>query len=75
MAIVSTLGAAFPALPRDDFAARDKLVSHSEEFREGVIEVTEGVFTAVGYSASNVTLILGQSGSIVVDTSANPVDA
>jgi alkyl sulfatase BDS1-like metallo-beta-lactamase superfamily hydrolase len=75
MAIVSTLGAAFPALPRDDFAARDKLVSHSEEFRERVIEVTEGVFAAVGYSASNVTLIQGQSGSIVVDTSANPVDA
>ncbi|MFZ5672339.1 MAG: alkyl sulfatase dimerization domain-containing protein [Pseudomonadota bacterium] len=40
-----------------------------------MISVTDGVFVAVGYSASNVTLIQGTGGSIIVDTSSNPVDA
>lgn len=39
------------------------------------MEINHGVFAAVGYSASNVTLIQGNNGSIIVDTSANPVDA
>ena len=40
-----------------------------------MIEVTDGVYVAVGYSASNVSLIQGRDGSIIVDTSANPTDA
>ena len=40
-----------------------------------MIKVTDGVYVAVGYSASNVTLIQGRDGAIIVDTSANPVDA
>ncbi|WP_181147705.1 alkyl/aryl-sulfatase [Ensifer aridi] len=75
MAIVSTLGMTAPALAADDFSGRDKLKAHSEEFRKRVVEVTEGVYTAIGYSASNVTLIQAEGGSIIVDTSANPVDA
>ncbi len=58
-----------------DFAGREHLRTHSAAFRKEVIEVTDGVFVAVGYSASNVTLIRGKTGSIVVDTSANPTDA
>jgi alkyl sulfatase BDS1-like metallo-beta-lactamase superfamily hydrolase len=58
-----------------DFAGREKLRAHSAEFRKEVIEVTDGVFVAVGYSASNVTLIQGRTGPIIVDTSANPTDA
>ncbi|APG89262.1 alkyl sulfatase (plasmid) [Sinorhizobium americanum CCGM7] len=75
MAIVSTLGMTAPALAADDFSGHDKLKAHSEEFRKRVVEVTEGVYTAIGYSASNVTLIQAEGGSIIVDTSANPVDA
>lgn len=75
MAIVSTLGMTAPAFAADDFSGRDKLKTHSEEFRKRVEKVTEGVYTAIGYSASNVTLFQAQGGSIIVDTSANPVDA
>lgn len=75
MAIVSTLGMTAPAFAADDFSGRDKLRAHSEEFRKRVLEVTEGVYTAIGYSASNVTLIQAEGGSIIVDTSANLVDA
>ena len=57
------------------FAGREKLRAHSQEFRQEVIRVTDGVYVAVGYSASNVILIQGDSGSIIVDTGSNPQEA
>jgi hypothetical protein len=42
-----------------DYAAREKLRAGSTEFRKDVIRVTDGVYGAVGYSASNVILIQG----------------
>lgn len=74
-AMISTLGITTSALADDAYSGRDKLIAHSEEFQKRIVEVTEGVYAAVGYSASNVTLIQGEVGSIIVDTSANPVDA
>lgn len=35
--------------------------------------MTDGVYVAVGYSASNVILIQGDGGSIIVHTSTDPV--
>ena len=58
-----------------EYAGREKLRAQSNEFRKEVIRVTDGVYVAVGYSASNVTLIQGDGGSIIVDTSTDPVDA
>ena len=58
-----------------EFAGREQLRAHSNEFRRAVIRVTDGVHVAVGFSASNVILIRGDSGSIIVDTSSNEVDA
>src|SRR5882762_11492877 len=58
-----------------EFAGREKLRAHSTEFRQEVIRVTDGVYVAVGYSASNVILIQGDTGSIIVDTSTDPVAA
>lgn len=72
---IATLTAANGVAAHDEFAGREKLKAHSEEFRKRVVEVTDGVYTAIGYSASNVTLIQADGGSIIVDTSANPVDA
>lgn len=64
-----------PTVAQNEFAGREQLRASSAEFRKDVIEVADRVFVAVGYSASNVTLIQGQDGSIIVDTSANTVDA
>lgn len=58
-----------------DYPGRAKLKAHSDEFRKEVIQVTDGVYVAVGYSASNVILIQGSDGSIIVDTSTDPVAA
>jgi alkyl sulfatase BDS1-like metallo-beta-lactamase superfamily hydrolase len=56
-------------------AGREKLRVQSNEFRKEVIRVTDGVYVAVGYSASNVILIQGNGGCTIVDTSTDPVDA
>ena len=49
-----------------------EIPGHSNEFRKEVIRVTDGVYVAVGYSASNVILIQGNGGSIIVDTATDP---
>ncbi len=72
-------GALF-AVPRasaaaQDYAGRETLRAQSNEFRRDVIRVTDGVYVAVGYSASNVILIQGDGGSIIVDTSTDPAAA
>ncbi len=61
--------------PAQDYPGREKLRAQSAEFRKEVIRVTEGVYVAVGYSASNVILIQGDAGSIIVDTATDPVAA
>src|SRR5262249_41731320 len=58
-----------------DYAGREKLRAQSNEFRREVIQVTDGVYVAVGYSASKVILIQGDTGSIIVDTATDPVAA
>jgi hypothetical protein len=58
-----------------DYAGREKLRAQSNEFRKEVIRVTDGVYVAVGYSASNVIVIQGDGGSIIVDTFTDPVAA
>ena len=58
-----------------DYAGREKLRAQSNEFRKEVIRVTDGVFVAVAYSASNVIVIQGDGGSIIVDTSTDPTAA
>lgn len=59
-----------------DFAGREKLREHGEqEFRKDVIKVTNGVYAAVGYSMANVILIVGDRGTIIVDTTSTLGDA
>ena len=53
----------------------EKLRAQSAEFRREVIQVASGVYVAVGYAASNVVLVQGDGGSIIVDTATDPVAA
>lgn len=64
------------ALAHDEsFEGRNALQALSQEFKKQILQVSEHVYVAVGYSASNVALIQGKDGSIIIDTSANPNDA
>ena len=59
-----------------DFAGREKLRAFGiREFRKDVITVTDGVYVAVGYSMANAILIVGNGGTIVVDTTTKVDDA
>lgn len=75
MLLLLALAAAPDASSAQAFAGREKLRAHSNEFRREVIRVAEGVYVAVGYSASNVILIQGRDGTIIVDTATDPVAA
>jgi alkyl sulfatase BDS1-like metallo-beta-lactamase superfamily hydrolase len=70
MLLASCLSAA-----AQDYDGREKLRAQSNEFRKEVIRVTDGVYVASGYSASNVILIQGDGGAIIVDTSTDPAAA
>src|ERR1041384_7543201 len=72
---ITTLIASCTSAAAQEYAGRDKLRAQSNEFRTDVIRVADGVYVAVGYSASNVILIEGDGGSIVVDTATDPVAA
>ena len=59
-----------------DFAGREKLRAHGDqEFRKDIVKVTDGVYAAVGYSMANAVLIVGDGGTIVVDTTTRLDDA
>ena len=72
---VMLLFASSISAPTQDYPGREKLQAQSAEFRKEVIRVTEGVYVAVGYSASNVILIQGNAGSIIVDTATDTTAA
>src|SRR5262245_57540202 len=68
--------ASWGTVAAQDFAGREKLRAHGErEFRKDVIKVTDGVYVAVGYSMANVSLIAGDGGTIIVDTTSTLDDA
>ena len=45
-------------------AGRERLRAQSNEFRKEVLQVTDRVYVAIGYSISNVVLIQGDQGAI-----------
>jgi alkyl sulfatase BDS1-like metallo-beta-lactamase superfamily hydrolase len=63
------------SLAAQEFAGREKLRAHSAEFRKDVINITRGVYVAVGFSDANSVLIQGDGGLIIVDTTSDVKDA
>ncbi len=52
--------------------AEKMLTARGAEFAQAVIEVTEGVYTAVGFGVSTSTMIVGDDGVVIVDTQVDP---
>ncbi len=53
----------------------EQLREHSEEFRKEIIALAPNVFGAVGYAASNVYMLVGQGGVIIIDTTESTTAA
>lgn len=64
---IGILLSATPLIAQDNTATQ-KLTEQSKQFEEQVIEVADNVYTAVGYSVSNVSMIVGDDGVVIVDT-------
>lgn len=56
------------SLLAQDNAATQKLTEQSRQFEEQIIQVADDVYTAVGFSVSNVSMIVGDDGVVLVDT-------
>jgi glyoxylase-like metal-dependent hydrolase (beta-lactamase superfamily II) len=56
-------------------AATQRLAEQSKQFNEQVIQVADNVYTAVGFSVSNVSMIVGDDGVVIVDTGMTLDDA
>ncbi len=63
VSVVST-----PFLAAQELAGRAKLRAHTQEFRREVVNVTEGVWVAVGFDLANAILLEGPEGLVIVDT-------
>jgi uncharacterized sulfatase len=51
-----------------DQSPSEKLKAQADQFPERLIEIADGVYTAVGYSVSNSSMIVGDDGIIIIDT-------
>lgn len=47
---------------------KDELRAHSAEFRREVVEAAPGIYVAVGFAASNVGMLVGGDGVVIVDS-------
>jgi alkyl sulfatase BDS1-like metallo-beta-lactamase superfamily hydrolase len=66
--VMSVLMLLSGAAQRQEPTNEQKLIDHTDEFRREVIQVTDGVWVAVGFALANSILIEGDGGAIVVDT-------
>jgi linear primary-alkylsulfatase len=55
--------------------ANADLKEHGKIFRKGVVKVTDGVYSAIGYGISNSIMIEGRDGIIIVDTMTTKAEA
>lgn len=63
------------ALPTFAQSPAEQLAAHSREFDKEIIEVTDGIYVAIGYALANSILIEGNDGVIIVDVLGSPAAA
>lgn len=51
------------------------LAAQSRQFEQRIVQVTENVFTAVGFHGANTSMIVGTDGVIIIDTLMSPTSA
>jgi alkyl sulfatase BDS1-like metallo-beta-lactamase superfamily hydrolase len=68
LSLIVVLLVAGSGMAQEVGTATERLTRQSEQFREQVIKVTDNVYTAIGFSVSNVSMIVGDDGVVIVDT-------
>ena len=58
-----------------DKTATQKLTEQAQQFNEQIVHIADNVYTAVGFSPANVSMIVGDDGVIIVDTGMSIDDA
>lgn len=67
--LASTISLVLPQVAiAQDSEATLLLKARSAELQRDIVKVTDGVYTAVGYSPSNISMIVGKTGLIIIDT-------
>ncbi len=67
--LASTISMASPQLAiAKDSEATQELKEQSVELQRDIVKVADGVYTAVGISPANISMIVGETGLIIVDT-------
>ncbi|MCP4751951.1 MAG: MBL fold metallo-hydrolase [Proteobacteria bacterium] len=56
-----------PPVVEKNVPNNQRLAEHSSEFKKGIVEVTDGVYVAIGYGLANSILIEGDDGVVIVD--------
>jgi uncharacterized sulfatase len=74
-AIVGVIGILFCILSFAENDAEDLLLLRNAEFKQDVIEVASGVYTAVGFGVSPTSMIVGESGLVIIDTQIDSATA
>ena len=73
--IIVTLMGAGSVVAQESGNATQQLTRQSEQFSEKIIQVADNVYTAVGFSVSNVSMIVGDDGVVIIDTGLTLDDA
>lgn len=68
LSLVASLLAAGSVMAQEADNATERLTRQAEQFPEQIIKVADNVYTAVGFSVSNVSMIVGDDGVVIVDT-------
>ena len=56
------------ATAAQELTPRQQLERQSKQFEKTIIKLADGAYTAVGHSGSNVSMVVGRDGVIIVDT-------
>jgi len=68
LSLIVSLLVAGSSTAQEAGSATERLAKQAEQFPEQIIKVADRVYTAVGFSVSNVSMIVGDDGLVIVDT-------
>jgi len=75
LAAMTSAAAASPGTQVEPETALQMLATQQQQFEQQVVQVTDNVYTAVGYHGATTSMIVGTDGLIIVDTLLGPTSA